>query len=1249
MHPAHLAVALCALTGSATLAQQPGLELEPLPARITTPARFVRLDPATTGLAHVNELRPENVLPYVYNGAGVTVGDFDGDGLCDAYLVSQDGPNRLFRQTAPWRFENVTARLGVAGGEAWGTGASFVDFDGDGDLDLYVSNTESPNLLFRNDRDAQGGVRFVECAAEVGLAHVGASTMPAWADYDNDGDLDLYLVTNRVVGPDVFRPLLARMTLPTAMRKTMAELAPQIPQLHRDADGRWVIPPGLEDHLIALMGRVFYGGQCDRLFRNDGGRFTDVTAAAGIGDHGMGLSATWWDFDDDGWLDLYVACDLESPDVLYHNLGDGRFEPVTERALPNLAYFGMGSHAADIDRDGRFDLVVADMAMRRHYDAKMLMGDMGDRGWFLQFGRPPQIMRNALFLNTGTGRFLEVAQISGVAKTDWTWAVKFADLDLDGFEDLFATNGVPRFDNDPDLGPRFRALWREGRLKEAIELAATVPAVPEPNIALRNEGTVPGTPPHFHDVAPEWGLDHVAISQGAAFADFDRDGDLDVLTNDMNTPAALYENRLGGEHARAVVALRGAGANHLGLGARVTVWIGGVRLDRLLTSPSGYLSTDEPLAFFGLGSATRIDRLEVRWPSGAVQSFRDLPVDQRITVTEPAGTARPGPARPFPPPRPDAQFRDGAAEAGLGDARHVERWFDDFAAQPLVPHQHSQLGPGLAWGDVDGDGRDDLWLGGARGQSGSLWLAGADGFRRVEGCWFDDADREDMGAAFLDVDGDGDLDLFVASGSVEVPAGDASLRDRLYLNDGHGTFAHAPEDALPGYVDSSGPVAAADFDGDGDVDLFVGGRVVPGRYPESPVSRLYRNDAGRLTDVTETIAPMLRRAGLVTGAIWVDLDGDAVPELVVSAHWEPLRAFGLSADGTFEDRTEALGLADVLGWWNGVAAGDVDGDGDLDLVATNVGLNTKYKASREKPARIFAEDFDRSGSLDVVEAKYEGERLLPVRGRSCSSRAIPMLGERFPTYDQFARATLAEIYTPDALATARDWYANELAHVLWRRGDDGRFVAERLPTLAQVAPVFGTAIGDLDGDGRNDLFVAQNFYTPEPETGRMAGGLSLLLRGDGQGGLEPVAPLRTGIVIPEDAKSASIADVDGDARPDLVVATNDGPLRVLLNRASTARWLAVRLAGPAGDPQARGARVTLQLVGADLPAQVQVAGAQLGYLAHAGSELFFGVPAGGPQTGTITVRWRDGRTSAREFRIEPDAGSMRLTVAAPPR
>ncbi|MBK8977287.1 MAG: VCBS repeat-containing protein [Planctomycetes bacterium] len=1173
--------------------------------------RFARLDPAISGLRFAHELRPENNIAYVYAGAGVAVGDYDADGLPDVYLVSQDGPNRLFRQVAPLRFQDVTESAGgLSGGDAWGSAASFADIDGDGDLDLYVCNLEAPNLLYRNDGDGT----FTECARQWGLAVVAASMGVAFADYDNDGDLDLYLVTNRVFGARTPVELIREVTLPKDTAKSLAQLFPPYPQFE-ERDGQAIVPAGYEDFYFTIGNRVFLAGQRDRLFRNDGfARWRDVTDRAGIDDRANGLSATWWDMDGDGWLDLYVANDLESPDCLYRNRGDGTFENVTRTALPYTAFFGMGSDFGDVDNDGRLDLCVGDMSSTSHYMGKLLMGNMGDNRWFLMNADPQQYMRNMLYVNTGTPRFVEAGHLAGVASSDWTWTVRLADLDDDGRLDFFATNGIPRFEDDPDAAREFTRLWRDGRRAAALELARNLRTVPEPNVARRNVGDL-----EFADVGPEWGLDEAGVSYGAAIADLDRDGDLDIVVNNMNAPASLLENRGSGAH-RVLVELRGTASNRFGVGATIVVEAGGVAQTRLVSPTRGYMSAGEPVEHFGLGAATRVDRLTVRWPSGAVQEFRDLAVDHLHTVREVAGEAvAPAPAAAAP-----RWFEAVAAPP----VRHGERDFDDYALQPLLPHRLSRLGPGLACGDVDGDGRDDLWVGGAAGQAGSLCVARGDGrFAVVDGPWRGHTEREDLGAVFVDHDADGDLDLYVASGSIEAGDDETLLHDRLYVNDGDLRFSIAPAGTIPERAVSGSCVCAADFDRDGDVDLFVGGRTIAGRYPHAPPSALLRNDGGRFVDVTATAAPALAEAGMVTGAVWTDLDGDGFLDLAIAAHGQPLRILHNDGGARLSDATAATGLGDLHGQWNGIAAADLDGDGDVDLVATNLGLNTKYRADAAHPLRIYAADYDSDGELDVVEAKTAkdvaaGE--LPVRGLSCSSAAMPFLADRFPSFDAFARASLADIYGAVALRQSFELRFEELRSVVLENRDGG-FALHPLPRRAQIAPGFGVGVADFDGDGRVDLAIAQNFYGPEPETGRFSGGVGAVLAGRGGLRFDVLSPDRAGVVMPEDATGLAVLDVDDDGAPDFACATNDGPLRLFRAQAG-APMLAVRLAGPPGNPTALGARLTI--TGPDGRRVVRELSGGSGYLAQSAPLAFFGPVARGSR---LRVRWPDGAVTECEL------------------
>lgn len=1188
MSRATLLVVLAVVGSVAGCSSEPEAEAElvtmtPLAEREAAEGtRFSRLDPGETGLSFRNELRRENTVAYVYMGAGLTVGDYDGDGLPDVYMVSQDGANKLFRQTSPLQFEDVTASAGAGldGGDAWGTAATFADVDGDGDLDLYVCNLESPNLLFVNGGDGT----FVEKAGMFGLGATFASTGAAFADYDNDGDLDLYLLTNRVFRPTLAREIVQETTPPSSIKKGKAELlAPEM--------------------TFEFGGRTFMAGQQDRLFRNDGyATFVDVTAETGIEDHGNGLSVVWWDFDDDGFQDLYVANDFQSPDLMWRNKGDGTFEDVTSR-LPHTAFFGMGCDFADIDHDGRMDLCVADMSSTTHYMGKMLMGHMDQHRWFLMNSDPQQYMRNALYVNTGTERFLECAHMAGLASTDWTWTVRFADLDEDGRQDFYATNGIPVFADNPDIGDRVKALWQDKRYNAALDVMRNMPRVDEKNIARRNVGDL-----QFEDIGADWGLDESGVTHGAVVVDLDRDGDLDIVTNNLNAEASVFENRTSGTH-RLLVELRGSDGNTHGVGARIEVVVGDSTHVRQVSLTRGYMSAGEAVEHFGLGDATKVDELRIRWPNGASQRVVNVPVDHHVVVRQTHAPKATG--------KPDRV--PGSLNDEFEGVRHVEADFDDFAEQPLLPHRLSRLGPGAAAARLGGEG-DAIWLGGAAGQAGSLIrdLLTDDAIERIAGPWQEDARYEDMGAAFVDFDGDGDLDLYVASGSNECGEDTSLLRDRLYVNDGKGGFTRAAEGVLPDVRTSTSCVAAADFDRDGDVDLFVGGRLVPGRFPHAPPSMLLRNEGGRFVDATDEVAPQCRLLGMVSSACWSDLDDDGFVDLVVAAQWQPVRVLHNDGGKRLEDRTEQLGLAGVRGLWNGVISTDLDHDGDFDLVVTNLGLNTKYKASAKKPMELFASDFDGNGTMDVVEAKHSGDKTLPVRGLSCSSQAMPFVRKKFPTFDQFAKATLGDIYG-DKLDDCLTLSCNELRHV-WFENDSGAFRMHALPRRAQISTGFGVLATEAGPDSVF-LRIAHNFYSPEPETGRTDGGLGAWMT------------FRAGECVEQEILDARA----GDHRGLLRWCDSGGGVNVVHVRNDdhhSSAWAAeeslekgglrVRLAGPKGNPTGIGAKVTW--TGPEGRSRVREAVAGDGYLTQSTSALSFpGVE------GSLEVRWPDGHVTKHEL------------------
>jgi hypothetical protein len=1163
---------------------------------------FERLGGELTGIDFVIETRSpqefDEQMTINAIGGGAAIGDFDGDGRPDLFLTRPHGGNKLYRNLGGWKFEDVTERAGLAESR-WGAGASFADIDNDGDLDLAVCGVNVPNRLYLNNGDGT----FTERAQEYGLDFNGYSTMIAFADYDRDGRLDAYLLTSQRILQDFGDR--SRQFVEMVVRSNKLKIKPGFEEIVMIIEH----PPG-EFHLRQA-------GQRDRLYHNEGnGKFREVAESAGLSGNDVGLGVVWWDFDEDGWPDLYVANDISGPDRLWRNNRDGTFTHVAPVAFGHVPFTSMGVDAGDVNNDGKLDLITTDMAGTDHFKAKVGMGQMGgSQAWELTWGEPRQASQNALFINSGTERFLEAAAMAGVAASDWTWAARLLDLDNDGRLDLFFTNGMIRFTTHSDRTQEQNRLMDAAPLSQRervyLDYWRDKPVKTDKNLAFRNLGDL-----RFEEVGRAWGLDLLGVSFAAAAGDFDGDGSPDLVVTNYQDQVALYRNRAGGH--RVKIALRGTRSNRFGIGARLDLKAGPLEQVRELTLARGYLSADEPVVHFGLGEQTKIERLRVAWPSGHVQEFADLAADRFYTITEPGGPPPPPARRTEPPPL----FARSTALRGI---RHLEKPFDDFAHQSLLPNKLSQLGPGLAIGDVNGDGLEDIFMGGAAGSAGRIFLnTGGSGLRllvspQVE--WH--RDFEDMSALLFDADGDGRPDLYVVSGSNEFPKGDSMLRDHLYLNDGRGRFELAPEGTMPDLRDAGSCVTAADFDGDGDLDLFVGGRLVPREYPACPESRLLRNDGGRFVDATDELAPGLKRAGMVTGALWSDVNGDGRPDLLLTVEYGPIRLFG-NEGGRLVERTKEAGLDRLTGWWNGIAGRDLDNDGDIDYVVTNFGLNTKYHASPERPTLLFAKDFDRDGTADIVEAVYEGAHLFPVRGWSCSSRAMPMVAVKCPSFEAFGRAILEEIYE---LEGALRLEAATLESGVLINDGTGRFTFHPLPRLAQTSPAFGVALTDADGDGLTDIVLAQNFFTPQPETARMDGGVSLLLLGRGGGRFEPVRPDRSGIVVPGDAKSLVVTDLNGDGREDLIFGINDGELMTFENRSTQNRRFEVRLKGKPGNPTAVGARVTLEL--SDGTKQTAEVAAGSGYLSQSSPRLVFGLGTSNAPA-RVHVRWPDGTLSAHD-------------------
>ena len=1029
----------------------------------TSAPLFEVVAPSASGVTFANTLPEDsafNILDYLYyyNGGGVAVGDVDGDGLSDLYFTSNLGSDRLYRNKGHFQFEDITERAGVAGPPGWKSGVTMADVNGDGHLDIYVSAVNylamhGRNVLYINNGDGT----FTDRTKQDGLEHEGYSTQAAFFDYDGDGDLDMYLLNSSV------------------HTERQPSSHPQRTPRHPRAG--------------------------DRLFRNDGGHFVDVSEHAHIygGVEGYGLGVVASDLNGDGCLDLYVANDFQENDFLYWNNCDGTFTEGIARAAPHTSQFSMGVDAADFNNDGRVDLAVLDMLPDRE-DILKTSANADELNVFnlkLEAGYHAQYARNTLQLNRGLGRFSDIGYLAGVYATDWSWAPLFADLDNDGLKDLFITNGIWRRPNDLD----YITFVQSQAQRDDKVLIDMMPHLPLAKYAFRNNGDLT-----FTNMADAWGLAHPGFSNGAAYVDLDNDGALDLVVNNVNAPATIYRNRareIGGNNYLQVQ-LRGAGANTGGIGAKDIVRAGD-QTQRLEQMPTrGFESSVDPRLHFGLGSAKTVDSVTVIWPDRRFQVKTLVAANQSITLSQQdaAGRFNYTPGREQQP-----LFTDVTGTSGV-EFRHGENTFYDFTREPLMPHLLSTEGPALAVGDVNGDGLGDVYVGGAKWQPGRLFAQQKDGTFRIVGepAIAADSLAEDVDAAFFDADRDGDLDLYVVSGGNEFWGDAEPLRDRLYINDGHGGFSPAAH-ALPDFFHNGSCVVPGDFDGDGDVDLFVGSRVVSRQYGRTPRSYLLQNDgAGMFTDVTLEKAPALAEAGMVTAAAWVDKD------LIVVGEWMPVGVFRYE-NGRFVDRTAQAGLARTNGWWNSVTAADLNGDGRADLVLGNLGLNSGLRASQTEPARLYVGDFFENGTLEQVLTFYKHGVSYPLPGRDDLLRVMPQLRSKYPTYAAFGASRIEDIFTSTERRRATVLEARDFGTSIALNKGDGTFDLHVLPTEAQFAPVYAALADDFDRDGHTDLLLGGNFYGVTPVQGRYDASYGLLLSGDGKGGFMPVDLDRSGLVI----------------------------------------------------------------------------------------------------------------------------------------
>ena len=1086
------------------------------------------LSPAKTGVAFTNQL-PENPdfnivnYLYYYNGAGVAVGDVNNDGLPDLYFTSNLHQNRLYLNKGNYHFEDVTEAAGVGGVGGWTTGATMADVNGDGYPDIYVSaisflGMHGHNVLYINNRDGT----FSDRTKEYGLDFAGYSTQAAFFDYDGDGDLDMYLLNQSVrtslsIGRGPFRE-------------------------NRDPKAG------------------------DRLYRNDGGHFTDVSAAAGIYGHAeaSGLGVVVSDVNSDGCPDIYISNDFQEDDFLYINNCNGTFSERLRQSMGHTSRFSMGVDAADFNNDGRPDLMVVDMLPDREEILKTSANaeSFTVYNMKLRAGYHPQFARNTMQLNRGGGKFSEIGYLAGVDATDWSWAPLFADLDNDGRKDLFVTNGIFRRPNDLDyinyLGDAaIQSSLARSITAENLALLRKMPQVPLAKYAFHNNGDLT-----FTNMAEPWGLAQPGFSNGAAYVDLNNSGALDLVVNNVNAPASIYRNRSRelNEHGYLTVKLAGAGKNTSGIGSKVMIVAGGTH-QLLEQSPTrGFQSSVDHRLHFGLGSATRIDTLTVVWPDRRFQQLTNVAPNQLLVLRQESASGRYDYKQAATPPRP--LFDDVTARVAI-DYRHRENGFLDYDREPLMTGLLSTEGPALAVADVNGDGLDDMYAGGAKWQPGKLFLQRPDGSfgATSESVFAADSLAEDVDAAFFDANGDGRPDLYVVSAGNEFTGPSEPLRDRLYINDGGGRF-HRAIGALPDFFDNGSCVVPGDFDGDGDVDLFVGSRVIAGKYGVAPLSHLLRNDgSGHFTDVTAELAPALGTAGMVTSAAWIDYDHDGHLDLVVTGEWMPVRVFH-QENGGFVDRTAESGLAGSEGWWNSITVADLNADGRPDLVLGNLGLNSYIRASAKEPARLYVGDLGNSGALEQILTFYKHGVSYPVAGRDELIQLIPSLRSRYPTYTAFGASRIEDIFPAEALARAAVSVAHNFATSVALNRGDGTFALQALPVEAQFAPVRAVLAHDFDGDGQTDLLLAGNFFGVIPLRGRYDASYGLLLRGSGDGRFTAVDMEQSRLLLEGQVRHLRMLRAANHDQL-IVAARNDTTLQIVRALGGAVRPVAQRPARPA--------------------------------------------------------------------------------------
>lgn len=1087
--------------------------------------KFTSLPSSQTGISFTNTITENDTVnlilnEYLYTGSGVGIGDFNNDGLQDVFFGGNQTSCKLYINKGNFKFEDVTAKAGLTT-NFWATGISVIDINNDGFDDIYVcaSGKKDPsqrtNKLYMNNHN----LTFSEEAAQYGLADTSYSTQAVFFDYDKDGDLDMYLMNH----------LLYNLNANT------------------------IVSPNDSVHAAAT----------DKLYRNEGATkemnhpvFKDVSKEAGIRDFGYGLGVVVSDFNNDNYPDLYVANDYIANDILWLNNRNGTFSNCVARAAKHTSYSSMGADVADINNDALPDVITLDMQPETNERQKMMFSFMSDVRYEIErrTGYSPEFMRNMLQLNNGVRKvndtiepfFSEIGQLAGIAETDWSWSVLIADLNNDGWKDIHITNGMGRDMLNKDFVAAFKNEQQLSGLKKSQIAKIAIDKLKEMGeVDLKNYCYLNNSDLTFKNVSHDAGIDIPAVSNGCVYADLDNDGDLDIVVNNINKEAFAFKNE-GRQNTKdtlnnfLTIELRGDSLNRNGFGAKVWLHAGATQQFQEQTPVRGYMSSVDKRLHFGLGNLKNIDSVVVLWDNDKKQTIKNIPANEVLTIEEKNVTRD-----SIVDPLPEAQqlFTDVTDKDKI-DFKHTETYFNDFDFQRLLPQKYSQLGPFITTGDVNGDGLTDFFVGGAYNQSGKIFIQQKDGSftsKNLEG----NKEQEDLGCLFFDADGDNDLDLFINSGGYEFDAGSSNYIPRLYKNDGKANF-ELDKNAIPSTVNTSAKtIAASDFDGDGDLDLFIGGRVSPNNYPVSPRSYILQNNRGVFTDATNEVCPDLLEPGMITAAIFTDFNNDKKPDLIIAGEWMPIRFFE-NENGKLKDVTASTGLKNMDGQWRSLCIADVDKDDDMDIIAGNVGLNNVFKVSPDHPIKLFAKDIDANGSIDPILAYYrineKSETVLyPAIGRDQFADQVPFIKKQYLFHKDYSTLTIDQLFKDQNKEGMPALICNETRTCWIENKGNATFEMHVLPIAAQFAPVNAIVCNDADSDGNPDLILAGNEYQAEVMIGRYDASYGLLLKGDGKGNFIPLTPSSSRLIIDGDVKDLKVISTAKEKI--LLAAVNDEKLK----------------------------------------------------------------------------------------------------------